>query len=206
MFIALEGCDNSGKTTTLESLNRVFTNYNEKIFITQEPFSLETKEKLNNLVTLPFTRDKTNKIITLFLKDRIEHYKVIKKYLDQGYLVITDRYKLSSAIYQSVMLQDPLFIKAILTLNEKVPNPDLTIFFNINPITIVKRNTKKSVLNYEDILDSNLSFQVLVYNYYLDYFKTTKLNHIFLNASEDKLSLFLQCLSLILKVSNVQDI
>ena len=58
------------------------------------------------------------------------------QYLNENYIVITDRYKYSSMIYQGF---SGVPIEWIVELNKMVPDPDVTILINISPDAAISR-------------------------------------------------------------------
>src|SRR5437868_980350 len=76
--------------------------------------------------------------IDLLLKDRAEHVKdVINPALQEGKIVILDRYYFSMAAYQGARGVDP---DSILTENEAfAPQPDLLIVLDLSPRTGIGR-------------------------------------------------------------------
>jgi dTMP kinase len=76
--------------------------------------------------------------LDLFLKDRAEHVaQVIRPALEQGKVVILDRYYLSTAAYQGARGADP---DAILLANEAfAPAPDLVLLLDFDPAAGLQR-------------------------------------------------------------------
>ncbi|GAG91248.1 unnamed protein product [marine sediment metagenome] len=101
LFIALEGGDAAGTTTHSHLLKGFLESKGFRVFLTQEPsqskIGILIREFLKNK-EIPPTTD-----ALLFAADRDFHYKdEIKNKLEEGYIVISDRYIESSIVYQSV--------------------------------------------------------------------------------------------------------
>lgn len=102
-FIVFEGLDGCGKTSQIDILARRLKEKGEKVYVTAEPTNYETGLYLRRILSESLEKD-IYLLAALFLADRIEHIthpeKGIKKYLDDGYTVICDRYYYSSLAYQ----------------------------------------------------------------------------------------------------------
>jgi dTMP kinase len=81
----------------------------------------------------------------LFAADRIEHVQnEVVPALNKGLLVISDRYVYSSLAYQGSTGLNLEWIEAI---NKHALKPDLAIFIDVAPETVMQRlNRKKSVM------------------------------------------------------------
>jgi dTMP kinase len=81
----------------------------------------------------------------LFAADRIEHMNnEVKPALDEGKLVICDRYIYSSLAYQG---SSGLSLDWIKTINARALQPDFSIFIDVAPEKVIERlQRKKSVM------------------------------------------------------------
>lgn len=102
MFIIFEGPDGVGKTTLMNMVNEKLTNDGLDILLTREPGGTSLGSKIRKILFDP------NEIISkeaetlLFLADRAENNeKVIKPALEKGKIVISDRYDVTTFVYQS---------------------------------------------------------------------------------------------------------
>ena len=101
-FITVEGSDGSGKTTFINSVTEYLVKKGYKVITTREPGGTEFSEKVRELLF-----DSSNEIDAkteslLFCVSRRDH--IIKKiipYVEEGYIVICDRFVDSSIAYQS---------------------------------------------------------------------------------------------------------
>lgn len=147
-FIVLDGVDGSG-TTTHSKLLASFLEYNGfKVHLTHEPSKSEIGKLLRKFLKnkeIPPTTD-----ALLFAADRDLHYhNEIKKKLDEGYIVISDRYIESSIIYQSLQ-SDTITIDWVKKLNKFVGIPNLTIILDIEPKIALARKTDEDLEKFED--------------------------------------------------------
>ncbi|AGY41793.1 Thymidylate kinase [Mesoplasma florum W37] len=135
MFITIEGMDGSGKTTALQRVKQYLEDLNYKVVMTREPGGLPLSEKIRELILNkdgvgmePWTE------ALLFIAARKEHLeKVIKPYLEKGYIVISDRFMDSTTAYQGGARG-----LGVDYLNELQKNilegflPDLTLYFELS--------------------------------------------------------------------------
>lgn len=133
-FITVEGSDGSGKTTFINSVTEYLIKKGYKVITTREPGGTVFSEKVRELLF-----DSSNKIDAkteslLFCVSRRDH--IIKKiipYVEEGYIVICDRFVDSSIAYQSygrgLNKQDIIDINKYTTDGLE---PDLTLYFNVD--------------------------------------------------------------------------
>lgn len=99
MFITFEGIDGSGKTTQAQYLKKSLENLGYKVILTKEPGGTKFGEKIRNIL-LTEEMDGYSEFL-LFAADRNMHVKtLIKPKLEEGYIVISDRFAESSIAYQ----------------------------------------------------------------------------------------------------------
>lgn len=146
MFLVLEGLDNSGKTTIINELKKIYKN-NKKIIFTREPGGLKIREseKIREILM-----DKKNVIskFTEFLlfgaSRRIHYEKLIKPELEKNNIVISDRYFFSSWAYQE---HEILNIEKIKEINDIICEnlyPNFVFYFQIESEEALKRGKKKN--------------------------------------------------------------
>lgn len=159
-FICLEGLDGSGKTTQAKMLaEKLKAGYNA--VYTTEPSrgkigAFIRKHCLYGEKRLPSAVE-----ALLFAADRMEHVTTeILPAIEQGRLVISDRYLYSSIAYQGAA---GLSIKWIETINEYAFKPDLAVFIDVDPKTAMKR------LKLNKSLMENLETQQKVREIYLKF-------------------------------------
>ncbi|AVN62675.1 dTMP kinase [Mesoplasma coleopterae] len=135
MFITIEGMDGSGKTTALQRVKKHLEDLNYKVVMTREPGGLPISEKIRDLILNkdsqgmePWTE------ALLFIAARKEHVeKVIKPYLEQGYIVISDRFMDSTTAYQGGARG--LGVDYLNELQKTILEgflPDLTLYFELS--------------------------------------------------------------------------
>jgi len=147
-FLVLDGIDGSGTTTHTKMLVSYLEMLGLKVHLTQEPskneIGLLVRQFLKNNEIPPSTD------ALLFAADRDLHYKKeIKPKLDQGFIVVSDRYIESSIIYQSVQ-SDEITIEWIKQINKFARSPDLTIILDIDPKISLARKSQEILEKFED--------------------------------------------------------
>ena len=147
-FIIFEGIDGSGTSTQIKKLVERDLN---KFVATAEPTKKETGLFLRKMLGGDFSVD-SKTAAYLFAADRCEHIygkDGVIDLLNQGKIVVSDRYFFSSLAYQSVSCGNEL----PRLLNSQFPLPEILFYFYIDPEISLKRvedrNEKKEI--YEKI-------------------------------------------------------
>ncbi|MDH5646524.1 MAG: dTMP kinase [Candidatus Heimdallarchaeota archaeon] len=149
IFVTIEGIDGSGKSTQMQLVANRLRESGYEVIITHEP----TKRRIGSIIKEHYLIN-PNSIpevdALLYAADRIEHYNLdVRPKLDQNYIVLTDRYVISSIVYQGAQGVEINWIKEI---NKMVPLPDLSIILEI-PIEIaINRldSTDKQIEKFEN--------------------------------------------------------
>jgi len=128
VLINLEGIDGCGKSTQCKLLMEKFQKENENVVILKEPTDGKYGQKLWEM--LKGQREATTEeILDLFVKDRREHVdEKIKPALDNGKIVLMDRYYYSTIAYQAAAGID---VERIRKDNEFAPKPDIVLIFDL---------------------------------------------------------------------------
>ena len=139
MFITFEGGEGTGKTTQINILKKYLEDQGLEVVITREPGGVVSAENIRAVIF-----DNEIDPITetmLYAAARREHYiKKIKPALDTGKIVICDRFIDSSIVYQGIVRG--VGVDLVENINKYAINnvePDLTIFFDLDPETGLKR-------------------------------------------------------------------
>jgi dTMP kinase len=144
IFIVIEGLDGSGKTTQATLLaNRLSQSYT--VLLTAEPSRGKIGTFIREGCLYEDKRLPTEAEALLFAADRIEHMqKELRPALEDGKLVICDRYVYSSLAYQG---SAGLSLDWIKTINARALQPDFSIFIDVPPERVLERlQRKKSVM------------------------------------------------------------
>jgi dTMP kinase len=144
VFICVEGLDGCGKTTQAKLLVRRLRRKYDAVY-TAEP----SRGRIGALIRKRYLHGtkRGSSIVEalLFAADRFEHVEnEVLPLLHMGKIVISDRYVYSSLAYQGAAGLD---VEWIQRLNEHAIRPDLAIFIDVAPETVVQRlKPKKSVM------------------------------------------------------------
>lgn len=135
-FIAIEGIDGSGGTTQVGRLADWFTTRGQRVHTTAEPSTGPVGRFLRQVLRDPQQRLGDAVLPYLFAADRRDHLdREILPALEDGAVVISDRYLHSSLAYQSLVMGLP----AVAELNARFRLPDLTLLIDLDPQTCLQR-------------------------------------------------------------------
>lgn len=135
-FITLEGIEGSGKTSSLKSITDFLDKKNISYIVTREPGGSSIGKELRAILLDPDTEISPEVELMLMLSDRKDHVeKIILPNLEKGNWVVSDRFMDSSIAYQGGGRQ--LDKKLIISLTDylNLPQPDLTLLFDL-PVEI----------------------------------------------------------------------
>ena len=144
-FICIEGLDASGKTTQARRLVRELRRKGFKAVYTTEPSPGEIGRFIRTYILQRKRRVPIAVEALLFAVDRVDHLEQkVKPALQEGKIVVSDRYVYSSLAYQGAAGLDLNWIEEI---NRSVVTPDLAIYIDVPPEVAVKRiKGKRSVM------------------------------------------------------------
>ncbi|MDN5809887.1 MAG: dTMP kinase [Staphylococcus equorum] len=155
-FITFEGPEGSGKTTVIQQVaERLETEYD--VVLTREPGGVKTGEQIREVLLEGDDMDERTEAL-LFAASRREHLvgKVIPS-LDEGKLVLCDRYIDSSLAYQGYARG--IGIEEVKSINEFAINglyPDRTIYLDVSVEVgrdrIQKNQRNQNRLDQEDVI------------------------------------------------------
>ncbi|MDK9709334.1 MAG: dTMP kinase [Desulforhopalus sp.] len=135
-LIIFEGIDGTGKTTQRDLLGNYLRDKGYPVVITKEPtngpFGMKIRDLYNH-------RDRYSREeeLELFLADRRQHVnELLLPGLEEGKIILCDRYYFSTAAYQGALGLDP---ESILAMNSFAPEPDLVLLFQIDPAVSQQR-------------------------------------------------------------------
>ena len=144
IFLVIEGLDGSGKTTQATLLTKKLSQ-THNVMLTAEPSLGKIGTFIREGCLYEDKRLPIEAEALLFAADRIEHVqKEVKPALDEGKLVICDRYIYSSLAYQG---SAGLSLEWIKTINAHALQPEFSIFIDVAPDRVLERlKRKKSVM------------------------------------------------------------
>lgn len=171
MFITVEGIDGCGKSTQALVLKDRIEQSGLKVLLTKEPGGTPVGEAIRNILLNSNKEMAGATEFLLFASDRHEHVKiVITPSINNGIIVISDRYTDSSVAYQGagrgVSIDFINYVHHFITEGLK---PDLTFVVDVEPEVGLKRLKKM-----DRIENGGIEFLEKVRNSYLDLCKTDK--------------------------------
>lgn len=141
LFIAFEGIDGSGKSTHLQLLAKKLEEAGHWVYTTFEPTDSLIGSLINNVMKGRLDADPRT-IAGLFVADRLDHIlnetNGIRKMLEDGYTVLTDRYYFSSYAYQGAQVSMDWVIQAN-AQSAEILRPDLNIYIDVDPEIAIER-------------------------------------------------------------------
>ncbi|MEM3346204.1 MAG: dTMP kinase [Desulfurococcaceae archaeon] len=136
LFIVLEGIDGSGKTTIAKALIQELEKRGYRTLYTFEP----TDSDIVNIIKNKYGSLRDPFIDALaFALDRLIHIKTkIKPALENGFIVLADRYFYSSVAYQSASGAP---IEWVFEVNRWAIKPDIAVYLDVDPKIALQRKT-----------------------------------------------------------------
>ncbi len=176
-FIVIDGIDGSGKATQTRLLVERLKKAGVKVKTIDFPryesnFFGELLGKYLSGVYGDFTQVDPRVASVLYAGDRFESSKEIRKWIEDGYTVVADRYVSANQIHQGGKIDNPKDRKEFLDwLDEmeygvfKIPRPDLVIYLDV-PFEVSKEWLKNKVLKEKkkylegrkDVVEENLKY------------------------------------------------
>ena len=179
VFICLEGLDGCGKTTQAKLLVRRLRKSCDTLY-TAEPSSGKIGRFIKKHCLHGGKRSSGVVEALLFAADRYDHVEnIVLPALNKGRIVVSDRYVYSSLAYQG---ETGLELEWIEKINEHAVRPDLAIFIDVEPQTVVQRlKPKKSVME-------NLETQRKVREVYMKFVEKGELVRVDGNKSKSEVA------------------
>lgn len=137
-FMVLEGVDGSGKTTQAQLLAEWYRKQGATVVITREPGGSVLGERLRAILLDPNIACAPRAELLTFMAARAQHVaEVIAPALAAGAIVISDRFSLSTQVYQGVVRGLPQEdIQAVDEVAVGGVHPDITLLLDV-PYEIV---------------------------------------------------------------------
>lgn len=166
-FVVFEGSDGSGKTTILNNVKKYLDESNIEYILTREPGGTKIGEKIRDILLNNKNKEMDYRTeALLFAAARAQSVEeVLRPALNQGKLVISDRYVLSSIAYQGYARE--LSIDGVKGINDFAIDglkPDWTIFFDVDPIKVLDR--KKAATKADRLEEEGNNYHSKVYEGY----------------------------------------
>jgi dTMP kinase len=167
MFISICGVEGAGKTTQLRHIADFLKSTSLKFVMTREPGGTEIGMKIRRILLDPKNRDLTPKAeLFLYAADRIQHIEqLILPSLNEGKIVVTDRFVDSTTVYQGYARG--LDLKLVEKINDLVLDglkPDLTILLDLPPIVGLARVRDQLQFGERDESESRFEQEELLFH------------------------------------------
>lgn len=199
-----EGPDGSGKTTILNNVEKFLREEKIDFIITREPGGPKISEDIRDILLSNDNSEMSARTeALLYSASRAQHVdEVIKPNLEKGVLVISDRFVLSSLAYQGFGRE--LGYDNVKMINDFATDnlsPDYTFFFNVDPITVLKRKRNNFVT--DRLENESNSYHNRVYHGYQEIMKRSDDNLIIIDASKSIEEVTNQTLDMLKKILNI---
>ena len=167
LFISFEGGEGSGKSSAINLICEKLKADGYKVVITREPGGVNVSEQIRNVILDVNNQMSKETEALLYAASRTEHlYSKVIPLVNDGYIVLSDRYLDSSLAYQGYargigiekVLQVNMFAKEYL--------PKVTYFFDVTPEVGLARIKGRDKIDRLDL--ETLDFHKKVYEGYLE--------------------------------------
>jgi len=167
LFISIEGCDGSGKTTALNAVYQRLVSQGYDVVRSREPGGSAIAEQIRRVILDPAnTAEDVRTEALLYAASRRQHLiEVVLPALKAGHTVLCDRFIDSSLAYQG--FARGIGIDAVMQVNQFAIEgrmPDRTIYFDIDPAVGLRRLAGRSALDRLD--QEKLAFHQKVHQGY----------------------------------------
>lgn len=156
MFITLEGPDGSGKTTQVAPLSEYLKQHGYPVLITREPGGTIIGDQIRHILAdLKNTGMHPRTETLLFLAARAQLVEeIIKPHLNNGYVVLCDRYADSTMAYQGYGHQNDIGqIENLINFATGGLKPDLTLLVDLEVEEGIRRKIRGDEWNRLDAYD-----------------------------------------------------
>lgn len=168
LFITLEGGEGSGKSTAINAIDEYFKKRGYKTLVSREPGGIKISEEIRNIILDKSNTEMTKECETLlYAAARIQLLKEkLIPALEDGVVVILDRYIDSSFVYQG--LARGVGLKNVEKANSFAMDylPNITFFLDVRPEVGLARLKGRDKVDRLDL--ESMDFHQKVYNGYLE--------------------------------------
>lgn len=167
IFIVLEGPDGSGKSTMAKKIGEYFSEKGREIEFTREPGGTKISEKVRELILDNNNTEmnyRTEALLYAAARAQLVSEKIVP-WLEQGKIVISERFVYSSLVYQGI--GRGLGIEEVRSINNFATaniTPDMVLLLDVNPEKGLKRKLK--IDGGDRLENESLNFHKQVYEGY----------------------------------------
>ena len=183
VFISFEGPDGSGKSTQVKMLYSYLLEKGYPVVLTREPGGTPISEDIRKIILDPSNTEMDGMTeALLYAAARAQHVaQLIKPSVEEGKIVLTDRFMDSSIAYQGYGRDLGDKIRIINDYAVAGMHPDLTFFLDIDPEEGLKRAKHREEL--DRLEKESLDFHKKVYEGYLALSKIYEDRYVIIDAS-----------------------
>lgn len=172
LFITFEGSEGTGKTTQIQRLTSKLESNHRKVVISREPGGTPLGEDIRHL--LKHAESGQNMVpraeLLLFAASRAQHVdELIRPNLEQGHVVICDRFLDSTTVYQGIARAiDGDTVEAINQIAIASTLPDITVLIDLDPEEGFRRIQSRNTEPPDRMEQEHMDFYKAVRQGYLD--------------------------------------
>lgn len=165
MFITFEGIEGSGKSLQIVRAQSYLQHLGWRCLLTREPGGTDFGQKLRSILLDARSRMEPWCELLLYIADRYQHLKeVIVPALEQGLVVLSDRYKDATRVYQGVARGIPLMEIEKLSEMLGIMEPDKTVLLDLEPETGLARARMRNETNQAAALEGRFEAEDLEFH------------------------------------------
>lgn len=165
LFISFEGGEGSGKSSAINVVKEKLEADGCKVVVTREPGGISVSEQIRDVILAVDNKMSKETEALLYAASRTEHlYRKVIPLVNDGYIVISDRYIDSSLAYQGYARG--IGIEKVLEINmfAKEYLPKVTYFFDVRPEVGLARIVGRDKIDRLDL--EGFDFHQKVYDGY----------------------------------------
>jgi len=167
IFITIEGTDGSGKSTQMKKMEDYLKEQGYEVVVTRDPGGTLISESIRKIVLDPENTEmsKMTELLLYYAARAQLAFQLIKPALNEGKIVLCDRYIDSTYVYQGYGRGfDRETIDKLNDISLSGVIPDLTLFLDISPEIALKR--RFNATSFDRIEKEKMDFHMRVYNGY----------------------------------------
>ena len=183
-FITLEGIEGSGKSTSLKDITAILDECSVDYITTKEPGGGPLGADLRSMLLNKESKISSEVELLLMMADRKDHLEnLVIPNLQKGVWVLSDRYLDSTYAYQGGGREINTSVINRLADILKLPQPDLTLLFDLSPEVALERAIQRSSL---DRFESEpIDFHIRIRNAYIQLAENDKKRFKIIDASKN---------------------
>jgi dTMP kinase len=183
VFITFEGPDGSGKTTQIRLLAEYLNAKGYPVVMTREPGGTKISEDIRTIILDPENKEMDDMTeALLYAAARAQHVaQLIKPSVEEGKIVLSDRFMDSSIAYQGYGRELGDKIRIINEYAVAGMHPDLTFFLDLSAEAGISRANKRQKL--DRLEQESIAFHKKVYEGYLELSKIYSDRYVIIDAS-----------------------